>query len=53
MAGSEGSLGVVTEAKLKLTKIPQFKRLLALHYHCFEHALQAASNLLESEPTAI
>ncbi len=53
LTGSEGTLAVVTEAKLKLTKIPQHKRLLALHYHCFDDALQAASNLLESEPAAI
>jgi FAD/FMN-containing dehydrogenase/Fe-S oxidoreductase len=53
LTGSEGTLAVVTEAKLKLTRIPQFKKLLVLHYHCFDHALQAASNLLESEPAAI
>ncbi|MDJ0619177.1 MAG: FAD-binding and (Fe-S)-binding domain-containing protein [Calothrix sp. MO_192.B10] len=53
LAGSEGTLAVVTEAKLKLTKIPQAKKLLAIHYNCFDHALQAASSLLKSEPGAV
>ncbi|WP_088240251.1 FAD-binding and (Fe-S)-binding domain-containing protein [Calothrix rhizosoleniae] len=53
LAGSEGTLAVITEAKLKLTKIPQFKQLLALHYNCFDDALQAASTLLASAPGAI
>ncbi|MDJ0737479.1 MAG: FAD-binding and (Fe-S)-binding domain-containing protein [Nostocaceae cyanobacterium] len=53
LTGSEGTLAVVTLAKLKLTRIPQYKRLLALHYHGFDDALQAAENLLESEPAAI
>ena len=53
LAGSEGTLAVITEAKLKLTKIPRFKQLLAIHYRCFDHALSAAEILLESEPAAI
>ena len=53
LAGSEGTLAVITEAKLQLTKIPQFKKLLAIHYRCFDDALKAAETLLELEPAAI
>ena len=53
IAGSEGTLAIVTEAKLKLTKIPQYKKLVAIQYNCFDDALSAAENLLELQPSAI
>ncbi len=53
LAGSEGTLAAVTEAKLKLTPIPQAKALLAIHYCCFDDALLAAQTLLRAEPFAI
>ncbi|MBW4621178.1 MAG: FAD-binding oxidoreductase [Cyanosarcina radialis HA8281-LM2] len=53
IAGSEGTLAVITEAKLELTKIPKFKRLIVIHYACFDDALQATENLLQLEPAAI
>ena len=53
IAGSEGTLAIVTEAKLKLTKIPNYKKLVAIHYSCFDDALSAAENLLELQPSAI
>ena len=53
LAGSEGTLAVVTEAKLKLTPIPHFKELLVIHYACFDDALNASQSLLAFEPAAI
>lgn len=53
LAGSEGTLGVISEAKLKLTPIPKYKKLLAIHYSCFDDALQAAQTILKLEPAAI
>ena len=53
LAGSEGTLAVVTEAKLELTPIPRFKELLVIHYACFDDALNASQTLLEFEPAAI
>ena len=53
LAGSEGTLAVVTAAKLKLTPIPQYKELLAIHYDCFDDALTAAQSLLAFNPAAI
>lgn len=52
-AGSEGTLGVVTEALLKLTPLPKYKKLLLFKYSSFDQALSAARNLLEHDPAAI
>ena len=35
IAGSEGTLGLVTAAKLKLLPIPKFKVLMVIHYPSF------------------
>lgn len=53
LAGAEGTLAVITAAKLKLTPIPQFKKLLAIHYSCFDDALLAAETLLAYQLAAI
>ena len=53
LAGSEGTLAVITAAKLKLTPIPRFKELLVIHYACFDHALNASQSLLAFNPAAI
>ncbi|MGB5594134.1 MAG: FAD-binding and (Fe-S)-binding domain-containing protein [Crocosphaera sp.] len=53
LAGSEGTLAIITEAKLKLTKIPQATHLLAIHYEDFDAALTDADNLLNYKPAAI
>ena len=53
LAGSEGTLAVVTAAKLKLTPIPRFKELLVIHYACFDDALNASQSLLAFNPAAI
>ena len=53
LAGSEGTLAVVTEAKLRLTPLPKFKELLVVKYERFDDALAAAELLVESDPAAI
>ena len=53
LAGSEGTLAVVTEAKLKLTPLPRYKKLFAIHYSCFDDALKASQFLLAFNPAAI
>ncbi|MEA5509861.1 FAD-binding and (Fe-S)-binding domain-containing protein [Crocosphaera sp. UHCC 0190] len=53
LAGSEGTLAVITEAKLKLTKIPKATQLLAIHYQSFDDALNDADILLKFNPSAI
>jgi FAD/FMN-containing dehydrogenase/Fe-S oxidoreductase len=53
LAGSEGTLAVVTEAKLKLTPLPKHKQLFAVRYADFDAALRAANVLVASDPGAI
>ena len=53
LAGSEGTLAVITAAKLKLTPIPQHKKLFVIHYACFDDALKASQFLLAFNPAAI
>ena len=42
LAGAEGTLGLVTEARLRLTPIPRARRLVVLTYGRFEDALASA-----------
>lgn len=53
IAGSEGTLGVVTTAKLNLLPIPKFKALLVVHYDSFVTALRDAQFLIKFMPLAI
>ncbi len=53
IAGSEGTLVVLTEAKVKLTPIPKKKKLVAIRYSHFDDALRAANRLVEKQPGAI
>lgn len=53
VAGSEGTLGFIVGAKLRLLPIPKVKRTIALGYAAFEHALAAAEVLVAADPAAI
>ncbi|MBT6725969.1 MAG: FAD-binding oxidoreductase [Deltaproteobacteria bacterium] len=53
LAGSEGTLALVHEAKLKLTPLPAFQELIVVKYESFDDALRAAGILVQSDPTAI
>jgi FAD/FMN-containing dehydrogenase/Fe-S oxidoreductase len=53
LAGSEGTLAVVTQAKLGLMPLPRYKQLFAVRYADFDAALRAASVLVRSDPGAI
>ncbi len=53
LAGSEGSLGVVTEARLRLTPIERYHALLVLRYPSFDAALASAEWLLETDPGSV
>lgn len=52
-AGSEGTLGIVASAKLKLLPIPKYKTLVVVHYSSFLDALKDAENLIKFKPLAI
>ncbi|GIT73843.1 MAG: hypothetical protein Ct9H300mP28_36570 [Pseudomonadota bacterium] len=53
LCGSEGTLALVCEAKLRLTQLPKYKHLLLVKYESFDDALRDAEMLVESDPTAI
>lgn len=53
LAGSEGTLGVLTEAKLRILPIVREKRLFAIRYASFDAALRAAKRLADTQPSAI
>ena len=53
MVGSEGTLGVITEAALKLVPIPKVKRLAMVHFSELRTAMEAVPTILESNPTAV
>ena len=53
LAGSEGTLGLTTEARLTLTKLPAHKQLVVLKYASFQDALADAQVIARSGPGAI
>ena len=53
IAGSEGTLGLVATATLKLLPIPKCKTLVVVHYPTFQAALRDANHLIKHQPLAI
>jgi FAD/FMN-containing dehydrogenase len=53
IAGSEGTLAVVTGIKVKLTPLPTVKRLIVAKYVSFDDSLRAATILVQADPAAI
>ncbi len=53
LAGSEGTLVVVTGIKVKLTPLPTIKRLIVAKYVSFDDSLRAANVLVQANPAAI
>jgi FAD/FMN-containing dehydrogenase/Fe-S oxidoreductase len=53
VAGSEGSLGVVTEARLRLTHFERHRALLVLRYPSFDAALASAEWLVGTDPGSV
>jgi FAD/FMN-containing dehydrogenase/Fe-S oxidoreductase len=53
IVGSEGTLGIFSEAKLNLVDIPKHKRLAMVHFADQRKALESVGRILESKPTAI
>lgn len=53
MVGSEGTLGVVLEAKLNLVPLPKSKAVVAIQFHDTLEALAATPAILKHHPSAI
>ena len=53
ITGSEGTLGIITEARLNLVPIPKLKRLVMVHFRDLREAMEAVPQILESQPAAV
>jgi FAD/FMN-containing dehydrogenase/Fe-S oxidoreductase len=53
MVGSEGTLGVVLEAKIRLVTLPAAKAVLAIQFADLLEALQATPLILRHKPSAV
>ena len=53
IAGSEGTLAFVTEAKLNITPLAPFKALVNIKYDSFESALRNSPFLVAAEATSV
>ncbi len=53
MVGSEGTLGVILEAKVKLVPLPKAKAVMVIGFADLLEALAAAPVILEHKPSAI
>jgi len=53
IVGSEGTLGVLLEAKVRLTPLPRATALCAVHFDDLAEALRAVPGILEHRPAAV
>lgn len=53
IAGAEGSLGFIAEAKLNITRIPQYTSLINIKYDEFESALRHAPSMIAANATSV
>lgn len=53
ITGSEGTLAIVTEAKVKITPVPQHKVLVNVKYSDFQAALRHAPHLVKANATSV
>ncbi len=53
LCGSEGTLGIVVRASLRLVPIPKHSGLLVLHYEQMLDALETTSAILRHQPSAV
>lgn len=53
LTGAEGTLGFITEAKLNITPIPKFRRLVNIKYDSFDSALRNAPLMVEVKALSV
>ncbi|PSJ43728.1 FAD-binding oxidoreductase [Zobellella endophytica] len=53
LCGSEGSLGFIVEARLRVLPLPRFATLVNIKYASFDHALRDAKALMNWQPCSI
>jgi FAD/FMN-containing dehydrogenase/Fe-S oxidoreductase len=53
LVGSEGTLGITLEARLRLIQLPKAKAVMVVHFHELLHALAATPDILTHQPSAV
>ncbi|MBI1827524.1 MAG: FAD-binding protein [Planctomycetes bacterium] len=53
LCGSEGTLGVIASAKLKLVPLPKTQGLVVLHFRGISEALRTTPRILEHKPSSV
>ena len=53
ICGSEGTLGVILEAKLKLTPLPRFSAVCLAHFDTLDASLRASAPIVAKNPSAV
>ncbi len=53
LVGSEGTLGIITSAKLDLVPLPASKTLYLIHFEDLGEALSVVPEILETQPSAV
>ena len=53
LTGSEGTLAVITEAKLNITPLPSVRMMVNIKYDSFESALRHAPDLVKANATVV
>ncbi|RTR38070.1 FAD-binding oxidoreductase [Shewanella canadensis] len=53
LTGSEGTLAVITEAKLNITPLPSVRMMVNIKYDSFESALRHAPELVKAKATVV
>ncbi|WP_076413562.1 FAD-binding and (Fe-S)-binding domain-containing protein [Shewanella sp. UCD-KL12] len=53
LTGSEGTLAVITEAKLDITPLPSVRMMVNIKYNSFESALRHAPDLVKANATVV
>ncbi len=52
VVGCEGTLAVVTEAKMRIVRMPKVKGILVVHYKSVFDAVDSAQEIIATEPSA-
>lgn len=53
LCGSEGTLGLVTEARLNLVDLPRHKAVVCVHFDSLDESLRATVAAVEHDPAAV
>ncbi|MDP3086735.1 MAG: FAD-linked oxidase C-terminal domain-containing protein [Methylotenera sp.] len=53
ICGSEGTLGVILEAKLQLTPLPRYSAVCLAHFDTLEASLRASAPIVAQNPSAV